>query len=349
MAYRVIPSSRSCKLSPSPRKKNFDLLKKSIKKVIFPQYEKMLKNAKPGVFHSKNSSQASISRQRSPVVKSCDSPRNKYIETSDEKSSKDYSKYPRDDPIASPILTRIKNDFPDYYLDENQSLFNRENILINKLEKIQERSILSNQRNITTKELKQELKKQKEILKAEHKIELENQRLALKKEYEKQFEVVHEKVLNKLKNQQQLRTIKENEIHENYLNEIALLEKESEARFKLKLSEISSGYDREVKRLQDENSQLRSLNENFKRKIEDFNAKNELVRNNKAELFLFDCKTEIEREYEELLKNYNLLQEDYLKLKNKKGLCTKCKAFTKGDQELARKISNIKAFLASQN
>ena len=202
----------------------------------------------------------------------------------------------------------------------------------------------------STKELDTELKKQRNVLRQQFNQILEKREKDLKHEYSKEFEAVYEKMVQKLKKQQfQSILSKEKELEDKLKCEIELIEMENEAKMKLRVNEISSEYERNMSRLQEENSRLKQQLESQKRKNIDGEAKHGIEK--------FDPKIEEKykisnldenKQYNQLYKMHAQLQIDYLDLK-KTNLCTKCKVFTQKEAELSKKMIKIREYLNSNS
>ena len=202
----------------------------------------------------------------------------------------------------------------------------------------------------TSKELGIELKKQQTALRQQFKQILEQRENDLKCEYSQEFEKVYGKMAKKLKKQQSQSILsKEKELMEKFKCEVELIEMENEAKIKTRINDISSEYERNMIRLQEENSRLKQQLESQKRKNIDGEAKHGIEK--------FDPKIEEKykisnldenKQYNQLYKMHAQLQIDYLDLK-KTNLCTKCKVFTQKEAELSKKMIKIREYLNSNS
>ena len=123
------------------------------------------------------------------------------------------------------------------------------------------------------------------------------------------------------------------------------MEKENEAKMKLRIKEILSENERKIIRVQDENVWLKKQLADSKTYADDAIAKYEIEKTVvKSEIALKKNSSAMSENYNELLDTYNQLQKDYFELK-KKNLCAKCKVFTKTDEEMTKKMSTIRDYL----
>jgi hypothetical protein len=201
-------------------------------------------------------------------------------------------------------------------------------------------------------QLELELKKQKEMLKLEHKVDLERQKQELLEEFQIELDIMHEKISTKLyEKQDEVLKIREKEIREAYDLDISLIQREHEAKLKIKIADIAGDYERQLHKQKEENAWLKAQNETYKRKIEELQTKAEIskVQEKRGQNYM-DYENHLSDQFNEIHRQYALLQSDYLDLKKKKPdeLCKKCKAFINADKELAQKISRIRAFMDSE-
>lgn len=199
------------------------------------------------------------------------------------------------------------------------------------------------------KDISIRLKKQKDSLLKQHKAEMQKQREELIKSFRSDFDSFNERISQRLKvEQKKILEIKEKELQERVGQEIVLIEKESEAKLKFKLSQAKSDYDRQLKKVQDENSGLRKQVESLKRMLEDSQAKCDVIKTSaKYENSLLGLPGfETDKDYEDLKRKFNELQRKYeISKKNNNGLCQKCKAFIKADDVISKKIEVLRNYI----
>ena len=195
---------------------------------------------------------------------------------------------------------------------------------------------------VSAREMTDKLKKQREFLEKQFRVRLQKQKEEISRKIMKSFELNRDSIKEGNKN-------KSKELEEFYQNEIILIEKEHEAKLRIKINQIKSEYERNLQRFQEENSSLKRQIDLLKKQHEDSIARSQ-IQTPKAASSLFPT-FESEKELAALTKKYSDLQKDYLNLKNlkKDSLCTKCKAFTKADQSLNSKIEKLKYFLNNES
>ena len=194
----------------------------------------------------------------------------------------------------------------------------------------------------STREMSDKLKKQREYLEKQFKAKLRKQNEEISRKIMKNLELNRDSIKEVNKNQSK-------ELKEFYQNEIILIEKEHEAKLRIKISQIKSEHERNLQRYQEENFSLKKQIDLLKKQHEDSIARAEIKSPN-ADSALFHT-YESEKEFTTLTKKYSDLQRDYLNLKNrqKDSLCAKCKAFTKADQSVNTKIETLKYLLNSNS
>jgi hypothetical protein len=191
---------------------------------------------------------------------------------------------------------------------------------------------------VTSKEMSEKLKKQREFLEKQYKVKLKKQKEEITRQLMRDLELSRDSIKDGNKNRAK-------ELEEFYQNEIILIEKEHEAKLRIKVNQIKAEYERNLQRSQEENSSLKKQVELLKKQLEDSLARAQ-VKNTRTETTIFNT-YESEKEFKTLNKKYSELQRDYLNLKNRPNdsLCVKCKAFTRTDQSLNAKIEKLKYLL----
>ena len=156
---------------------------------------------------------------------------------------------------------------------------------------------------MSSRDMAEKLFKQREFLEKQFRLKLmrkkNNMKQKIMKELEMSREVISEGTKNKVK-----------EIEEFYHNEIILVEKEHEAKLKIKVNQIKAEYERNLARAQEENLALKRQNDVLKKQLEDTLARAE-VKNSRAETTFFNS-FESEKEVKEITQKYSELQRDYL-------------------------------------
>lgn len=171
-----------------------------------------------------------------------------------------------------------------------------------------------------------------------------------KEEIEREFEVMHDQIMKKVKakHQKQLKELESN-LTERFYNELQGAQTDHEARTGKKIAEITSEYERKLSRAQEEAAWLRKQNDKLKINLEEAYSKVDSVKSNPSE-FVTNSSIDHRRQYTELNNKYIQLQHDYIQLKKEAtGLCTKCKAVTDTNNELFSKIHRIRAYLDSSS
>ncbi|OMJ75696.1 hypothetical protein SteCoe_25103 [Stentor coeruleus] len=222
-----------------------------------------------------------------------------------------------------------------------------------RITKMQNSSFKTPIKNTSTTSIEKDvsirLKKQKDSLLKKHKAEMQKQREELIKSFRLDFDSFNIRVSQKLKvEQKKILEIKEKDLQERVNQEILMIEKDSEAKLKLKLSLAKSDYDRQLKRVQDENFDLKKQVDSLKRMLEDSQAKCGVVKTStkyeKSLLGSLDYETD--NDYEELKRKFNELQRKYkISKQNNNGLCQKCKAFVKADEVISKKIEVLRNYI----
>jgi chromosome segregation ATPase len=371
MSFRIAPSCKTIKLSPS-QKKTYLSLKSSLQKVFSTQYHSKLQQNHDFVqIFSPSSSKAtsprpshtpSIELQHTPVklLKTL-SPAFQRVKSSDISSDTfgrlSYSNSSLDGRQETEGVLRVqsRNTNKEDYKSEIESC--RKEILrmkskLTKMENLNGKKTPIRQSQDSEVVLK--LKKQRETLAKRHRAEMEQQRVDMKKSLQQEIDKLHESFLVRLSMEQKsIVEKKEKELKEYYAGEIALIEKEHEARLKLKISQIKAEFERQAKRTQEENLAIKKQNDVLRQQIEDANSRIEIMKAAKSnEKSVFGNRGNLESELEEMNDKYNQLQRDYIELKRKKSsgaLCEKCKAFTKADEMLSHKLASIRQFLNKPN
>jgi len=197
---------------------------------------------------------------------------------------------------------------------------------------------------INNKEITQKLNKQREFLEKQFNLRLKQQREEVRREFLTEIEALRKTGDFGVKGAKD----KLMEVEEFYENEISLVEKEHEAKLRIKMGQVKAESERNIARVQEENAALKKLNEGLKRQLEIMQANSEVRKNSKSDLSLFYNFDE-ERELKEIKEKYSELQKDYMSLKKKEKtvLCMKCKAFAKADVTLNNKLEKLKNFLDS--
>lgn len=156
---------------------------------------------------------------------------------------------------------------------------------------------------------------------------------SLKSEYKKKLEKFKQEVEEKLKFDSQE------------------LKKRQELKFKQRVTEVNSEYQRKLELAADENDWLRTQNEKLKTKVDDLEARLGFAEKMSKGGRVYEDKTnEQNRKYNELLKQHMQLQHDYLHVKNEgNGLCQKCKVLMNTNSEISGKISRIRAYIDASN
>jgi hypothetical protein len=133
----------------------------------------------------------------------------------------------------------------------------------------------------------------------------------------------------------------EDKDHENYL--------EHEQILKTKITELNGEHGRQVRALEDHINELKKQNEKLCSLLNDKNAHNEVTKARTAFGTVTDQTLDYNRAYMALLKSYDCLKEENLKLSQlpKEALCVKCKAFTNANSELSNKILRLRSYLNS--
>ncbi|OMJ83339.1 hypothetical protein SteCoe_15738 [Stentor coeruleus] len=224
-----------------------------------------------------------------------------------------------------------------------------------RLTKMQNSSFKTPNKKVSTNNIEKDisirLKKQKDLLLKKHKAEMQKQKEELIKSFRLDFDCFNERISQRLKvEQKKILEIKEKEFEERVNKEIVLIEKESEAKLKHKLSQAKDDFDRQMKRIQDENSGLKKQVESLKRMLEDSKAKSEIIKSStKYESSLLGSPIfETDKDYDELKRKVNDLQRKYdNSKKNSNKLCQKCKAFIKTDEIINKKIDVLKNYIRS--
>lgn len=154
----------------------------------------------------------------------------------------------------------------------------------------------------------------------------------------------------KIKHKKQLKSLK-SELEENNKLEIQEMKKKHELKIKQRITEVGGEFERKLELRAEENDWLRKQNEKLKRKVEVLDARLQTAeRMNKGGKVFEDKTNDQNRKYNEILKQYMQLQQDYLKIKNEgNGLCQKCKVLMNTNFEITKKISRIRDFIDSSN
>ncbi|OMJ75049.1 hypothetical protein SteCoe_25894 [Stentor coeruleus] len=371
MAFRRTPQKKTKEPSPSTKQAHITL-KTSLHKVIFIKYQQRLKNhLENSILNIRTSTNKTSPRHaRSPSLRKKPSPSinpvsktpfsriakysdislETFVNDASQSSSVDYQETKE---TVKPFKIK-KTSSQNREFNSEIDCFHKEiDWLKTRLMKLQNSSYIAlggkNNSASIEKDVSIRLKKQKEKLMRKHKEEMERQKEELIKSFNVDFESFNGKIAQKLKDEQiKIEENKEKELEERVKEEVLLIEKESEAKLKLKLNQVKSDYERQLKRAQDENNALKKQTEVLKRLLEDSKAKCEVIKttiryeNN----LLGQHAYEGDKEYKELQTKYNNLQRDYTEsIKNNQNLCQKCKAFIKFDEEVSQKISTLRKYI----
>ncbi|OMJ88422.1 hypothetical protein SteCoe_9644 [Stentor coeruleus] len=372
MAFRRTPQKRAKESSPNPKQAHITL-KTSLQKVISTKYQQRLKNHlensilnipastnKPSPYHARS---PSLRKKQSPQIYTVSkTPFSRVINYSNisletfgnDSSSKSSSiDYQETKETSKPFKIKKTSSQSREFYSEIDCCRKEIDWLKARLMKLQNSSyIASGNKNYSTsieKDVSMKLKKQKEKLLSKHKEEMERQREELINSFNSDFECFNGKIAQKLKAEKlKKEEDKEKILEQRVKEEVLLIEKESEAKLKLKLNQVKSDYERQLKRVQDENTALKKQTEVLKRLLEDSQAKCEVIKttvkyeNN----FLSQPVYENDKEYKKLQTKYNNLQRDYTEsMKSNENMCHKCKAFIKIDEEVSKKINTLRKYI----
>lgn len=271
----------------------------------------------------------------------------KYSEPSEECQNSSFSDYSSAEISDNPYdITNTKTK-KSSYLTELESCRQEISKLRVKIMKMRNSEIKPKQSShfskINNKEIAQKLKKQREFLEKQFNLRLKQQREEVRREALTEIEAFRSKDFKVKGAKDKLK-----EVEEFYENEISLVEKEHEAKLRIKMGQVKAECERSISRVQEENVALKKLNEGLKRQLEMMQAKSEVRKNSKSDLSLFNTFDE-ERELKEIKEKYSELQKDYMDIKKREKtvLCMKCKAVAKADVTLNNKLEKLKNFLES--
>lgn len=372
MAFRRTPQKKAREPSPSLKQAHITL-KTSLHKVISIKYQQRLKNhlensilnipASTNKTSPRHARSPSLRKRPNPPIHAVSkTPFSRVVkysdisletfgnDTSSQSSSVDYQETKE---TVKPFKIKKTSSQSREFNSEIDCCRKEIDWLKTRLMKLQNSSYKSsgskNNNTSTEKDISIKLKKQKEKLLSRHKEEMERQREELVRSFNSDFECFHEKIAQKLKAEQmRIEEDKEKELEERVKEEVLLIEKESEAKLKLKLNQAKSDYERQLKRVQEENSALKKQTEVLRRLLEDSQAKCEVIKTTvRYENNLLGQSTyESDKEYKELQTKYNNLQRDYTEsMRSNQNLCHKCKAFIKVDEEVSKKISTLRKYI----
>ncbi|OMJ77128.1 hypothetical protein SteCoe_23354 [Stentor coeruleus] len=192
--------------------------------------------------------------------------------------------------------------------------------------------------DISEKDISLRLKKQKSLLLKKHKAEIEQQRDELIKSFRVDFDSFHNKIINKLKvEKKKFSELKEKKLQEKIDEEVSSVIRENDKKIMIKVCQAKSAYDRQLKRAEDENFELKKQIDSLKRLLEDSKTK--------YEIFQYDDKGN-NKNFAELKSMYEDLRREYLNADMvDNSLCEKCKAFEKADEEISNKIGALKEYI----
>jgi len=153
----------------------------------------------------------------------------------------------------------------------------------------------------------------------------------------------------KIKHNKQLKRLK-SEFEENNKLGIEEMKMKYELKIKQRVAEVGGEFERKLGLRVEENNWLRKQNEKLKKKVEVLDAKLQTAHRINGRKVFEDKTNDQNRKYNEILKQYMQLQQDYLKIKNgDSGLCQKCKVMMNTNFEITEKISRIRDFIDSSN
>ncbi|OMJ88132.1 hypothetical protein SteCoe_9947 [Stentor coeruleus] len=192
------------------------------------------------------------------------------------------------------------------------------------------------------KNIPSRLKKQKSLLLKKHKAEINQQRDELIELFRLGFDSFHNKIVKKLKvEKKKFSELKEKEMQDKINAVSSSIMKENDNKIMIKLSQVKSDYDRQLKRVQDENSDLKKQIDSLKRLLEDSQTKCEKLKNPSQ----YDDKGN-NKNFAELKSMYDDLHREYFSEEIfENSLCEKCKSFEKADEKISKKIGALKEYI----
>lgn len=342
----------------------------SLQKVIPKQYKKRLQSQ----FESKNlESQASSDRTnprnfKSPTLKNTHSPPAlKISKTPNTKGIKfrELSQKTLDNDNSSETCLEMRQETKETakrYKTKNKSKNNKDLVLsldccrkeisqfkiqISKMHNSSYKTLSKKQTNdIPEKDISIRLKKQKSLLLKKHKAEIEQQRDELIKSFREDFDSFHNKLIKKLKiEKKKFADLMDKETQEKIDQEVLSIVEKNDKRIMTKVTQAKSDYDRQLKRVQDENIELKKQVDSLKKLVEDSQMKCENLKNP----YQYDDRGK-NKNFAELKSMYEDLRREYLSgeiIDN--SLCAKCKVFEKTNEEISKKIGALKEYIHLQN
>lgn len=236
------------------------------------------------------------------------------------------------------------------YSNEIEACKGEINRLRSKISKIQKDSFEKRKKDpsyaISVKEMNQKLQKQRESLNKQFKMSLNRQKREIFLEFQKEFEKLHEKVINQYKTQQKLIiSSKRKELEEFFANELIIIEAEYEEKLSRKNLELQAKQELVIEKLQEDNQNLRKLNKALNESLEDCKIKLGRFEELSSQAPFINEKNL--DDLNDLMEKYSKLKQDFesLKIAQDKRLCDKCKAFTDNNLVVARRLERLKNYL----